>query len=120
MTSDEAQAVMLHLVAAFPSPPIPDLTMALYLAELTELEFVAAYEAIRRLSRECQWFPKLVEVHEAYQLERLRGMRGGPTALALDDPTDYGAEAQKGIAFVRDALKRVSDAMEERARDLDP
>jgi hypothetical protein len=75
MTRDEAEALATVLAAAFPNPPPPKATLALYAGELELLDSAAiARAAIAELYRdpEIRFLPTIGQIHDRYWEVRYR------------------------------------------------
>lgn len=69
MTRDQAQMIVALLQAGWPSRPLPESTVALYVQELQEYDFDRMEKAIRRLVHESKFLPSVAELVEAQPFE---------------------------------------------------
>jgi hypothetical protein len=80
MELQERDRVLMRLLAVWPTPKMPDPTMAVWVEHISKMRYEQASEAVAKLEKTSKHRPSLADFHEAY--DALRTKYGGSNVLA--------------------------------------
>jgi hypothetical protein len=102
MNAQEIDRIVFRLTAAWPRPPIPIETLAIWNEHLRPLKFEYGWNALLRLELTKSRQPSLAEFHEAYGAVRptAEQMR----AIEPDDQWDGPEKATENLKVLQDAM----------------
>jgi hypothetical protein len=113
MTHEQAEALVAVLLAAFPHPRVPDLTVELYCQRIAQLRDVdAATEAVNAIADGEDRWPTLKLVLREYDTRAKRNR----DRLAYERGLLEGPPEPDGLARAQALLDRVNRSIAERAK----
>jgi hypothetical protein len=113
MRHEQAEALVAVLLAAFPYPRVPDLTVELYCQRLAQLHDVdAATEAVNAIADGEERWPTLKLILREYDTRAKRNR----DRLAYERGLDEGPPDPNALARVREIQAVIQRAIDERSR----
>jgi hypothetical protein len=118
VTPDEATALVELLVAAFPHPRVPELTVALYRDQLTRLaDADAARTAVHVLIANEEYLPPIALVLREYRPAAQRNAEERARGHELEEPELDEDARRENVRRARELLARLERGIAERAAE---
>jgi hypothetical protein len=118
VTPEQATALVELLVAAFPHPRVPELTVALYRDQLTALaDADAARTAVHALIAHEEYFPPIALVLREYHPAARRNAEERARGHELEEPELDEETRVENVRRARELLDRLERGIAERAAE---
>lgn len=109
MKQADAQRLVAKLFAAFPFRKT-DLTAAVYLERMLQLEQPEAHTAVEKLIDNWERLPTIADLHQAYRLERERTRAAVPALGPARLSPEERAENLRRLRELAEGLKRAPES----------